>query len=1066
VTPANTCPACQRANREGARFCDGCGTRLLLRCASCGAPLRDEARFCDQCGRPLVASPSGAPAATAPGAAGPDRSPAGYTPRHLADKILTTRGALEGERKQVTVLFVDCVGFTALAARLDPEDLHAIMDECFQRALDVVHRYEGTVNQFTGDGVMALFGAPIAHEDHAVRAVAAALAVQHTLGDLGQRLRRERGIEFATRAGLNTGPVVVGRIGDDLRMDYTAQGETVNLAARLQAIAPAGAVLISESTRRLVGGYFVIEDVGPRHLKGLPEPVPAFAVIGQRTRRGRFEIAVERGLTPLTGRKTELAVLRQCLERARTGRGRVVSLVGEAGVGKSRLAWELKRDLGDTPVTYLEGHCLPHAQAVPFHVIVQFLQANFRIETGEPTSAQASKVETGVRRLDPALEWTIPYLKHLLGLPAEDDGGAGLDTAQRKRRLIESVKALALRGARQRPLVLLVEDLQWADPSSREYLDTVVDSLAVAPILLVCTYRAGFVPPWHDRAVHLRVGLEPLAEDDAARMVEALLPADRVQPPVRDVIIERAAGNPYFIEELAAWVQARAITEALAASDVPETIQDLLTARLDRLPPPLKRTLQLASVLGREFSLPVLEAIAEPGHELARDLAELMRLDLVHERALFPGLRYRFAHPLIREVAYQELLLKSRADLHGRAAGAIERLHAGRTDEVLEELADHYARSADRQRAREWQVRAGDRAASLFAYEEAGTYYRRALDTLDPDATADRRVILDRLGEAAFRRGALGESIGQWRAALALAEQDTDRGHAADLHRKLAEALWAAGETEAARAHLERGLIELGPDAENLEAARLYQELGRAHFRVGDHARATDWASRALELGRRLDAPDVVAQAYNTIGVALARADRIEEGAEYVQRSLATARDHKLGSVACRAYTNLAVMYAALDPRRSAEYCREGLALAQRIGDLLQQSWLYCALAGGHCTVTGDYDAGVAALEAAIELDTRLGQRNHLPVPLIIRAQIHQCRGDYGESARYYREALELAEALGEPQLLVPCYEGLATLAVEQGDDAEAEAWLARSRNTQEATGWSADTFRVLPFLC
>ena len=316
------------------------------------------------------------------------------------------------------MLFVDCVGFTALSARLDPEDLHTIMDGCFQHLLDAVHRYAGTVNQFTGDGIMALFGAPIAHEDHAGRAAwRPPWPSRRRYGSTPIVCRLERGLEFAVRIGLNTGPVVVGKIGDDLRMDYTAQGETVNLAARLQGAAPAGDILMSEATHRLVSDYFLTADAGEFQLKGLDRPIRAFAVTGQRSRRARFDVAVERGLTPLVGRARELASLRDDFDRAQSGRGQVVSVVGEAGVGKSRLVYELRRQLEDCHHTYLEGHGFPHGASLPFHLIVEFLQANFSIEEGEPERGQIEKIEGGVCRLDPALEWTIPYLKHLLALP-------------------------------------------------------------------------------------------------------------------------------------------------------------------------------------------------------------------------------------------------------------------------------------------------------------------------------------------------------------------------------------------------------------------------------------------------------------------------------------------------------------------------------------------------------------------------------------------------------------------------------------------------------------------------
>src|SRR5207253_752924 len=414
-----------------------------------------------------------------------------------------------------------------------------------------------------------------------------------------------------------------------------------------------------------------------------------------------------------------------------------------------------------------------------------------------------------------------------------------------------------------------------------------------------------------------------------------------------------------------------------------------LTARIDRLSDPLKRTLQVASVLGREFSLSLLQALTPEDTTLTDNLGELVRLELLREKGLFPEPTYSFGHLLIQQVAYQALLLKVRAELHARAGDALERLYAGRLDEALSALADHYAGSGERDKAYHYLMRAGERAASLFAYEEARAYFRRALERTDPagDAEGRRAAVLEKLADAARAHGDLAAARQEWGDALALVLGRGDRRRVADLHRKIGDACWAAGERDAALAHLEQGLAALGEDAENLEA-----------------------------------------------------------GAASVARSLETALAHQLGAVACRAYTNLAVMHATLDHNRSREYCREGLALAQRIGDQLQQSWLYCTLAGGHCTLAGDYDEGVKAAEAAVELDQRLGQRNHLPIPLIILAQIHQCRGDGDRSAHYYREALAVAREVGEPQLLFPCYEGLATLAIERGDDAGAEEWLSQSR--------------------
>jgi adenylate cyclase len=1067
-----TCPQCQHANRPAAKFCENCGAGLPRLCASCGTPLRPTAKFCDECGQAVTAAAAPATVAKAPATERAAASaPVGYTPKHLADKILTSRSAVEGERKQVTVVFVDCAGFTALSTKLDPEDLHGIMDGCFQHLLDAVHRYEGTVNQFTGDGIMALFGAPISHEDHAVRGVAAALAMQQAVRGYADTLRAQRGIELAVRIGLNTGPVVVGRIGDDLRMDYTAQGETVNLAARLQQAATPGGILISEATMRLAGGYFVVHEAGELTLKGLPLPVRSFAVTGQLRRRGRFDLSIERGLTPLVGRHRELSALTDALDRAIAGRGTIVSVVGAAGIGKSRLVYELRRGLDEGAVTYLEGRCHPR-EALPFDLIVQLLQMNFGLEDGEPERAQVQKIEGNVRRLDPSLEWTIPYLKHLLALPASELDVDGLDDVQRKRRMVDAVRALTLRGAEYRPLFLLLEDLQWIDRSSEQYLDAVVDSMVARPIVLVCTYRQGYAPSWVDRSYHERLLLEPFSDEVTAVMVRTIPDGGFVSARARQLIVKRAEGNPLFVEELVGYLRDRGLLHgddvaALPEAELPSTIQDLLTARIDRLPEATKRTLQVASVLGREFARTLLEAIAPPGLDLEAELAALVRTELIAETALFPDVRYRFTHLLVQQVAYQNLLVKARAELHARSGLALERLHAERPEEVLPELAHHYARSPERDKALEYLVRAGDRVRSLFAYEEATAYYRDALRILDESPGDPRRpAILEKLGDTAYAHGELAAALGHWAAALSLVEARGDRRRGAELHRKMGVAAWDTGDRAVALEHLECGRGALGEDVHNAETARLYHELGRIHFRLGDHAQATEWARRALALGQELDAPDVISNAYNTLGVAVARAGDIEEAATYVQKSLDTALAHQLGAVACRAYSNLAVMYAAIDHVRSSEYCREGLALAQRIGDQLQQAWLFCTLAGGHCTLAGDYDEGIKAAERAVEVDRRLGQRGHLPVPLIILAQIHQCRGESEQSARYYREALEVASAVGEPQLLFPCYDGLATLAIEAGNETEAEAWLTRSREVQEATGWASETFLVLPFLC
>ncbi|HXH84556.1 MAG TPA: adenylate/guanylate cyclase domain-containing protein, partial [Candidatus Tectomicrobia bacterium] len=774
---------CRHVNRESAKFCEQCGARLALRCSACSTELRPGARFCDECGTPVpgratTPTPSAPPAAPAPDA---DREAArvsvadfagrftqklpGYTPRHLAEKILTSRSALEGERKQVTVLFADCVGFTGLARAMDPEELHAVMDGCFEHLLAGVHQYEGTVNQFTGDGVMALFGAPIAHEDHAVRAVAAALAVQARLRDYAARLRRERGIEFAVRIGINTGPVVVGKIGDDLRMDYTAQGETVNLAARLQQAAPPGGVLISEATHRLVAGYFVTQDEGVLPLKGIEQPVARFLVTGQRGRRARFDLAVERGLTPLVGRSRHLAFLTECWAGVQAGRGQVVSVVGDAGGGKSRLVYEFRRSLAGMRLTYVEGRCVPHAAAAPFHLVIELLQDDFGLRDTEDEGERLRRVEQRVRAVDPGLEWTVPYLKHLLALPADELRHDGLEEVQRRRRLVEAVRAFVLRGAQARPLLLVAEDVQWMDANSEDALRALVDALPGYPILLLCTYRRGYSPPWHDRSFHHRLAIEPLSRAEAVSMVREL---GGTGSPERDaLVVDRAEGNPFFVEELTRYLRERG-----EAASLPETIHDVLAARIDRLPEPLKRMLQVAAVLGRQFRLSLLEAVADVPDVRGR-VAELIAHELLRETTIVPEPAYAFSQPLIQQVAYESLLTRARAELHARAGAALDRQAGDRLDDVVEEIAEHFSRSPDREHAVRHLRRAGERARRLFAYREAHAYYTRALALLRPDdGPRDRAALLDDIGDAALAFGGPADALAAWQEALALLAED------------------------------------------------------------------------------------------------------------------------------------------------------------------------------------------------------------------------------------------------------------------------------------------------------
>src|SRR5262245_5852383 len=536
------CPRCQAENREGRRFCGECGLSFASTCPSCGFLNEGGEKFCGGCGKSLTA--------TANRVESRFISPQTYTPKHLAEKILTSKSALEGERKQVTVLFCDIANSTALAQRIGAEAMHAELERFFELALAEVHHYEGTVNQFLGDGFMALFGAPIAHEDDARRAVLAALGIQ-------RRLRDHRGAssgvlgDLTIRMGLNTGPVVIGTIGDNLRMDYTAVGDTTNLAARLQQAADPSVLLISEATHRLVEGAVRVEQVLPLVVKGKSEPIRAYRLLGLAPRRSALEERPTRSLGQFVGREREAAVLHDLFRQVTEGHGQVVGVVGEPGMGKSRLLHEFRRGLAGRRVTVLEGRCVSYGGAIPYLPIVEILRNNCGIIEGDSPDIVADRVAAGLSEVGMTPREWVMYLLHLLGVKDESGAIEALSPEALKARTFDTLRQLSLRGSRLRPLIFIVEDVHWIDKTSEEYLASLVDSLTAAPILLVVTYRPGYRPPGMDRSYASQITLQPLPRHDSLTVVQSALQGTRLSPSLSETILSRAEGNPFFLEELA-----------------------------------------------------------------------------------------------------------------------------------------------------------------------------------------------------------------------------------------------------------------------------------------------------------------------------------------------------------------------------------------------------------------------------------------------------------------------------------------------------------------------------------
>ena len=837
-----------------------------------------------------------------------ERTLLAYTPKHLADKILTARSALEGERKQVTVLFADTAGFTALARDLDPEAVHEVMDRCFGLISAEVHRFEGTINQYTGDGVMALFGAPIAHEDSPRRAVHAALGIQRAMQDFSRELQAQRGFSIQMRIGINTGLVVVGKIGDDLRMDYTAVGDTTNLAARLQQLAQPGTVVLSEATHKLVAGFFDTRDLGEHAVKGHPEPVRAYAVLQARGRRTRLEVAAERGLTPRVGRDRELTTLLDLFQQAQAGHGQAVSITGEACIGKSRLVLEFRRALAAAgeAVTWLEGQCLSFGQAMPFLPVIDQLRANFGIAETDGAPEIIAKVEDGMRRMD-ALEAHIPAIRYLLAVDPGDAALSAMEPAARRKQLVEAVLALSLRGAQLRPLILVYEDLHWIDTSTEALLGTLLDAIAGVPLLLLLTYRVGYTPPFGSRSFHTTLTLQSLSEADTVAMASRILGTEHFPGALKAVLLEKAEGVPLFVEEVVkTFLDVGAlrrengdyrVVQGLAEARVPDTVQGIIMARLDRLGEAGKRTVQLASVIGRQFLVRLLERIADLTEPLEGLLTELQTLELIYRQGLLSEPAYVFKHAMIQDVAYNSLLIRQRRELHRAVGAAIEELYPERLAEHYEELAHHFTQGEVWEKAMAYSVLAGDRAVHAFANAEARRHYCCALEAASKLTPApDSRTLVSLHEKHAAALAVLIEyeaAATEYQRALELIRRVGDRWREIEILAGLSNVYNLYHRPEPAMAYNDQALAlarELGYQAAQSDCL-VIRVLHRIAY-YGQLLEAMPDAEEALRLARAVGEPKLLAQALSNLGATLQwRAEfdcglaYLHEGAELAQRT-------------------------------------------------------------------------------------------------------------------------------------------------------------------------------------
>jgi class 3 adenylate cyclase/tetratricopeptide (TPR) repeat protein len=1101
------CPRCQHENPPGMKFCGECAAPLAATCPSCGAANPPENKFCGQCAAPLRTTPTAKFAA-------PDL----YTPKHLAEKILTSRAALEGERKQVTVLFADLKGSMELLADRDPEEARKLLDPVLERMMEAVHRYEGTVNQVMGDGIMALFGAPLAHEDHAVRACYAALRMQDRVRAYAETVGpRAAGLKI--RVGLNSGEVVVRAIGSDLHMDYTAVGQTTHLAARMEQIADPGTIVITPGTLARAEGYVEVRSRGPVPVKGLAAAVEVYEVTGAGPARTRLQAGARRGLTRFVGRDLELRQLRRALQLAADGHGQVVAIVGEAGLGKSRLVHEFTHSPGLPGWRILEAASVSYGKATSYAPVIDLLKGYFSIRGEDDREAIREKVTGKLLGLDQALRPTLSPFLTLLDLPVDDGAWQALDPPQRRQRTLDAVKRLLLRESQVQPVLAVFEDLHWVDSETQALLDGLVESLPAARVLLLVNYRPGYRHGWGDKTYYTQLRIDRLSAGSAAELLHGLLGEDASVEPLARLLIERTDGNPFFLEEsVLTLIETKALTgergryrltQPVQAIQVAPTVQVMLAVRIDRLAPEDKRLLQVASTVGKDVPLALLQAVADlPDGALRRGLDRLQAGEFLYETSIYPDLEYSFKHALTHETAYGGLLQARRRELHARIVAAIETLHPDRLGEQIERLAYHAVRGELREKAVHYLRQAGLKAAGRSAPREARAWLEQALGVLQelPESPTvleqgfelclELRPVLVHLGENRL-------ALERLRDADRLAERlndDRRRGRVCtfvmSLHTLLGElddALTAGtraqaiarqlGDTELRilntshleQVHLLRGeyerVVELA--TENLVALSAYpvhERFGAAApvsvydrlmlvqslAQLGRFAEAAEVEARTARLAEETEHAYAVSQAHfsgSTFhlikGEWTAARSRIEPWIMIARAQ--NILSHLPWAVAFSAWV-LAQLGATTEALGRYQEGRQLLERLVAMGLVGFRGWIDLSL--GHAALLlGRLDEAHALAARAVEdLPSQPGSAAYA-LHLLGDIATHPDRFDAERGEAHYRQALALAEPRGMRPLIAHCHLGLGKLYRRTGRRQEAQKHLVTATTMYREMG-------------
>jgi class 3 adenylate cyclase/tetratricopeptide (TPR) repeat protein len=1119
------CSKCGTNNPSTNNFCAKCGNALARHCAKCGAENPPSSEYCGQCGTSLTRS------------AGASAAPS--SPARLAGVLVTPESAsaeaLEGERKLVTALFADIKGSTEMMEDLDPEHARNIIDPALKLMIDGVHRYDGYVVQSTGDGIFALFGAPMAHEDHPQRALYGALRIQEELRRYSARVVADGGSPIQCRIGINTGEVVIRSIQTGAgHVEYTPIGHTTNLASRMQTAAPVGSIAVTEATRKLCEGFFILNPLGATKVKGVGEPVSVFEVTGLGPLRTRLQRSQGRGYTKFVGRNCEMDAMKAAADRARAGRGQIVAAMAEPGVGKSRLFYEF-RATSQSGWMVLETFSVSYGKASAYLPVVGLLHSYFEISPDDDARRRREKVAGRLAILDPSLENTRPYLFSLLGIAEGDDRNrqhweqtfdrldeylgelqkkdplAQMDAQIKKRRTLDAIKRILLRESINQPLMVIFEDLHWIDDETQALMNLIADSIGTARILLLLNYRPEYRHDWGSKTYYTQLRLDPLAQENAAEMLQSLIGDSADLDQLKRLIIEKTEGNPFFIEEMVQTLfedgaltrnGSVSLASPLSELKIPTTVQGILAARIDRLPPVEKDLLQTLSVIGKEFHLNPVRAVTGIQHDRLMPMVDdLQAAEFIYERASATDLEYTFKHALTQQVAYQSVLMERRKLLHERTAAAIETIHAAQLDDYLVELAHHYSRSANVTKAVDFLWRAAGQASMRSLYSEAIGYVNRALELLaaTPDSEARMRdelrlqvvlgvALMAAKGfssnevERAFSRacelarnsddpfqqeqrfGALqglcgyhytrGDTVSALKVAhesMTQARKLNGAGQLKVAHYSMGAALVQAGDLSAARDHLETSLAFektpafiggtgwFGPDPDVLCLTCLSDLL----FHLGYPDQSLQRSFEAVKAVTRESDPFSYAMARLAVIQAHCARREGDKGAELCRELIALCTEH--GFPFWLAVANRCLAWAlSLQGRlqESVAMMQEHLEHTVGIDAEISQFNLLPFLAEAYGNL-GEFDRGLAALEQWLDVRSKYSDTAIDKTYCRMRGELLLKAGSTDEAEQSLRKSIQLSVGQSAKMEQLRATTALARLLAGHGKRAEARAMLA-----------------------